>query len=112
MIPHLRLVAGLADEALDLLPGQPEAHPGGGHHVFLQHGGAEVVGPELQGDLRHLGALGHPGDLQVGHIVQHQAGDGQGPQVLHRPQGLASQVGAAGLEGPGDEGGEAAGFVL
>jgi len=112
VIPHLRLIAALADQGFDFGPRQAEATPVAATTFSSSMVEPKSSAPEFQGHLGHLGSLGHPGDLQVGHVVQDQAGDGQGFQILHRAQGLALEVGAPGLVGPGDERGEARGFVL
>ena len=95
MVPHPRLIAGLADEALDFFPRQPEAHPGGGHYVLLDHRAAEVIGAEMEGDLPELGPLGHPGRLQVLEVVQRDPRDGQGAQIVivRRPRGRRGRYG-------------------
>jgi hypothetical protein len=46
MIPYLRLIANLSDQGFDFMLLQAEASSGCCHHIFFQHGGTEVVGPE------------------------------------------------------------------
>lgn len=78
-------------------------------HVLLQHGASEVVGPVEEGGLGHLEAQGGPGGLEVGEVVQGEAGDGEGLQVLvgRGPGGLALEAGVLHLKRPEGKGGEA-----
>ena len=59
--------------------------------------------------------MGDPAGLHVFDVVEHHAGDREGLEVFDRGglfPAAAAEGGVAGLEGPGDEGGEAAGFFL
>src|SRR5262245_51966689 len=75
-------VAGGPDQALELRAGRAAVRPGGLHHVLLDHGAAHVVGSELERDLADFLALGDPRGLDVRHVVEEQAADRLGAQVL------------------------------
>ena len=77
--------AGIADEALDLGEREHEDRPRGRDHVLLDHRAPHVVDPVLQGDLPDLGPLGKPRGLDVGDVIQHQAGNGHRPEIYIRP---------------------------
>src|SRR5690606_770949 len=102
-----------ADQVDDLQPVGAVLRAGGGDHVRLQHARAEVVRAVVQGQLADLLAGGQPGALDVGDVVEEQAGDGDHPQVLEqRGLGAALQVVVLRLVGVRNEGAEAAGAVL
>ena len=84
------------------------------NHVLLEHDGAKIVGTEEQGDLSDFGPLRHPRTLHMIDVVEDEAGDGECPQVVITSRGLdlALEIGAGVLEGPGNEGCEAAALVL
>ena len=74
IIPASRLVAGVADQGLDLRRIQPKSRAGAAHDIFLHHDRSEVVRPVFQGHLADVRALRHPRALDVGKVVQENAG--------------------------------------
>ena len=107
--------AGVADGAAKFFFGGAVGGAGGADHVFLEHDGADVVAAEAEAHLEDFEALGDPAGLHILDVVEHHAGDGEGFEVFDRGclfPAAAAEGGVAGLKGPGDEGGEAAGFFL
>ena len=90
-------------------------HARGAHHVFLDQDRAHVVAAEAQGDLADFVAGGQPRGLHVLDVIQVDAGDGQGLEVIHRRHFFLNEVaerGVGALKEPGNESGEAAGLFL
>src|SRR3954451_754302 len=88
---------------------------GGGGDVFCDHDAADVVAAEPETELAGLETLSDPGALDVLNVVEVDAGDGEGLEVLDGGRFLfdkAAKRGVLALEGPRDEGGEAAGLLL
>ena len=111
--PH-RLVAGVADQAVDLLQRGAVGGAGRRDDVLLHHEAAVVVGAEAEGHLPHLVSHRDPRGLQVRHVVEHDAAHGEHAEVGHRVGLLVVRHArrALGLQGPADEGREAAGAGL
>ena len=131
-------VAGVADEAADFAFVEGVGGSCGGDDVFLHHDGAEVVGAEEEGELADFGAHGDPGGLDGGEVVEVEASDGEGAEVLGGACGSedaavedvlvggviegavgegvvfsgAAEGGVFALEGPVDEGGVGASCQL
>lgn len=104
--------AGVADDASEFFLGGAVLGAGGADDIFFEHDGADVVTAEAEAHLEDLEALGDPAGLDVFDVVEHHAGDGEGLEVFDGGglfPAAAAEGGVAGLEGPGDEGGEAAG---
>lgn len=102
------LEAEVGDEAMHIGDAHLEGGAGGGDDIFLEHDGAEVVGAVLKGDLSDVLALGDPGTLDTGNIVEVDPGQGLGAQVIMGADGGGFEDGVFGLESPADEGGEGA----
>ena len=112
VIPHLRLIAALADQRVDFSPVRRKPTPVAGHYVFFQHGGPEVVG-RISGPPGPPWVPGSP--RRPGGGARCPAPSGRWPAFSGtppRPGSGSCQVRAPGLVGPGDKGGEAAGGVL
>ena len=107
--------AGVADDAAKFFLGGAVLGAGGADDVFFEHDAADVVAAEAEAHLQDLQALRDPAGLHVFDVVEHHAGDGEGLEVLDGGglfPAAAAESGVAGLEAPGDEGGEAAGLFL
>ena len=81
--PHGR-EARFTDHEFQLLEGQALGGTGTGHmaDVLFHHGAVQVVGAVPEGRLGQLGAHHDPVGLDVGDVVQHQARDGHGAQLV------------------------------
>src|SRR5665647_212163 len=77
-----RRASGGADQPHHLVDVALVAHAGRGDDVLLDHRGAHVVGAEGQGHLPHLQALGDPGGLDAGQVVEVDAAHGEQAQVV------------------------------
>ena len=80
-----------------------------------KHDGAYVVAAEVEAQLEDLEALCDPAGLHVFDVVEIEAGDGEDLEIFDGGgffPSAAAEGGVAGLEAPGDEGGESAGFFL
>src|ERR1017187_254058 len=75
--------AGIADDAAEFLFAGPVVGAGGGDHVLFDHDAAYVVAAETQAHLAGLQTLRHPTGLHILEVVEIDAADGQGLQVLH-----------------------------
>ena len=88
--------------------------PPGLREALFEQDRADVVAAEAEAHLQDLEALGGPGALQVGDVVEVEAADGEGGEVLDC--GGLGDVGGddcrAGLRGQWGEGGEASGLFL
>ena len=73
---------------------------------------SEIVGPEMEGQLRDLRPHGDPGSLDVVEVVQHQAGHGQQPEIRNSRFSRPLDARVLRLKGPGNERRETAGPVL
>src|SRR5665647_2328543 len=109
-----RRAPGGADQPHHLVDVALVAHAGRGDDVLLDHRRAHVVGAESECDLAHLEALSDPRRLDAEHVVEVDAADGEQAQVVEAGGGSVTglELRVTGLEGPRDEGGEAAGLVL
>ncbi|EGJ75436.1 hypothetical protein STTU_2647 [Streptomyces sp. Tu6071] len=108
-----RDAARRADEVDQLLAVGAVLRARRGDDVLLQHHRAEVVGPVVERELPDLLARREPRALDVGDVVEVDAGDRDHPQVLeHRGLGAALEVVVLGLVRVRDEGAEAARAVL
>src|SRR5690606_5272906 len=83
LVAATRREARVFDDAAHLAFGHDVVDPGRAHHVLLDHERAEIVGAEIQRDLRHLRPLRHVRDLDVLEIVQDETRERRGPQVVH-----------------------------
>ncbi len=109
------LEACVADDAAEFLLSGAVAGAGRFDHVFLEHDGAYVVAAEVEAKLKNLEALRDPTGLHVFNVVEVEACDGEDLEVLDRGgffPSAAAEGGVAGLEAPGDEGGESTGLLL
>src|SRR4029453_10647972 len=94
---------------------EAEGRAGRAHDVLLDHDRAHVVAAELQGELADAQSLGDPRRLEVAEVVEVQAADGEGHEVVGRGGVgvvVAARAAAAGLVAPADEGAEPARLVL
>ncbi len=88
---------------------------GGFDDVLFEHDGAYVVAAEVKAEFEDLEALRDPAGLHVLDVVEVEARDGEDLEVFDGGgffPAAAAESGVAGLEAPGDEGGESAGFFL
>ena len=109
------LEAGVADDSAQLFFGGAVAGAGGLHDVLFEHDGAYVVAAEVEAQLEDLEALRDPAGLHVLDVVEVEARDGEDFEVFDGGgffPAAAAESGVAGLEAPGDEGGESAGLFL
>src|ERR1017187_199254 len=107
--------ARVADDAAQFLFGGAIVGAGGGDDVLFDHDAAHIVAAEAQPELAGLEALRDPGGLHVLDVIEVDARDRQRLQVLDSGSFLfdeAAERSVFALVGPGDEGGEAAGFLL
>ena len=107
--------AGVADNAAELFFRGAVAGACRFDHILFEHDGAYVVAAEVKTQFQHLEALRDPAGLHVFDVVEIEAGDGEYLEVLDGGgffPSAAAEGGVAGLEAPGDEGGESAGLFL
>ena len=78
------LEAGVGDQALDLVGRRAVRGVRGRDDVLLDHQRSEVVAAEAQRRLADLHAHRHPARLQIRHVVEHDARDRDGAQILDR----------------------------
>src|SRR6266571_1341460 len=108
-----RHVARVGDEALHFGEGHAPGRARGRDDILLHHQRAEVVGAEPERDLADLRAHRHPGGLDVGYVVEHDARDRLGAEVGHGVGLLeVGELGVLGLQRPANERGEAPGASL
>ena len=89
-VVHGALYGGEArsvDDLMNIGPAHMIGHACRSHHVFFDHQGSEVVGPVKKSQLGYLWPHGHPGRLDVGHVVQHKTRNCQQAQVGRGRQG-------------------------
>ena len=107
--------AGVADDAAEFFFSGAVGCSGCFDDVLFEHDGAYVVAAEVEAELENLEALRDPGGLHVFDVVEVEARNGEDLQVLDGCgffPSSASECCVLGLEAPGDEGGESAGFFL
>src|SRR5674476_777517 len=81
--------------------------------LLLDHRSVEVVDAEHERDLGQLEADIDPEGLDMAEVVEHQAADGEHPEIVEtRWPGELAEPGVSGLERERDEGVEAAAVVL
>src|SRR5437773_4672042 len=113
LAPLARHEACVGDEPLHL--GQRHTPRGarGGDDVLLHHERAEVIGAERERHLADLRSHRHPGSLDIGHVVQHDARDRLRAEIRDGVGLLEmGQLGVLRLQRPADERREAAGASL
>ena len=111
------LEAGFADQTFELFDGERFRGLRAGlvMDLLVAHRAVQVVGPVAQGDLRRGRAERNPVGLDVIEIVQQEAADGDGSQVVHRGRRTpddAGQLRPLRMKRQRNEGLEAAGLVL
>src|SRR6202521_2901342 len=74
----------IADQTLHLLRRSAVGRVGSGYYVLLDHQRAKVVAAESQGDLPDLHPHCHPARLEIGDVVEDDAREGDGTEVLGR----------------------------
>src|SRR5829696_5011733 len=107
--------ACLADQELKHLLVGAVVGPGRCYDILLDHNRTHVVCSETQRNLSEPQTLCQPGRLEVFDVVEKQTGDCKHLQVIDTCRLVfnpASKRRVLTLEGPGDERGEAASFIL
>jgi hypothetical protein len=107
--------ARIADDAAQLFFGGAIVHARGSDYIFFQHHRPHVVAAEAEAHLADFQALRHPARLHIQEIREIEARDGEDFQVFDGSGFVpvaAAERGVVGLEAPGNEGGEAPGFLL
>ncbi len=106
--------AGVGDDAAEFAFVGAIFYAGGEDDVFFDEDTADVVGAELQTDLANFDSGREPAGLDVIHVIEVQAADGQRFQVIHGGGFLDffSERGILRGKHPGDEGRESAGIFL
>src|SRR3990170_1994549 len=122
LLPSHRTKPRVPDRRDDLLLGHPEGHSCGRHYVLLHHRAPVVVPAEEEPDLGDLRPHRHPRHLDRADVPENDPRDGQHAEVADRvaepryptlPEpGVAGKERVSGLEGPGDERGEASRLLL
>ena len=92
-----RGVAGVLDVADDLDLVHAVAGAGGRDDIFLDHHAAHVVGAVGETELTDLAALRHPRGLDVVEVVEDDARQGEGSEVVDAGRFSARQPGMVGL---------------
>src|SRR6266536_395368 len=105
---------GVADDPEELLARQAGRGFRARHvlHALVLQGAVDVIGPEVERDRRRLLAEEDPVGLDVGKVVEEQAGRGNGAQVVGRRCSAVDEPRRSDLVGERDEGEEASGGVL
>ena len=115
MVPVIALVS-LVAKFLNQPSHVRHAHPisgsGLGHHVFLNHDAAQVIGSKLQRHLADFRALCHPRALDAGKIIEVNPAQGLGAKVIVRAYRRRFELRMLRLKGPGNESREALALVL
>src|SRR5580693_4876216 len=107
-------VAGILNDAAEFAFIRAVAYAGGEDHVFLNQDAAYIVGAELQTQLADLDSRRKPARLDVIDVVEVEAADGQGLQVIDGGglRDFLSERSVVRREHPWNERGEAAGIFL
>src|SRR5688572_9896681 len=84
LVAQLRFKACFFNSILDGAISKTMRGTCGTHHIFFNHDGTKIVGACMQAELRCLFANGEPGSLDVFDVRQHDAADGDHPDVFFR----------------------------
>jgi len=105
----------ILDDAAELAIVGSVPGTGGTDDIFLNHDAAHVIYAESQADLPNLQTDGQPGHLDILEVVEIYPAECKKTQIFRRCNFWKIALGklrVLGLEGPGNERREPAGFVL